>query len=189
MSQLNVLRAANYPRMPWKNGGGITTEIAVYPEGSELADFDWRVSITDVRAQGPFSKFPGCERTIVLLEGSGMILDAGSNGTIELRQAFQPHRFSGDWDVVGKLLGGPVRDFNLIVRRGRAWGELEVLPVTDRLQLAAPEGGTLIAHVLRGNLTDAWRGESLMADHDLSLAPVFSTPALIAVVRIGMNAR
>jgi uncharacterized protein len=170
--------------MPWKNGGGITTEIAVYPEGSGLGDFDWRVSVADVTSQGPFSRFPGCERTIMLLEGSGMILDAGSNRNIELRQAFQPHRFSGDWDIVGKLLGGPVRDFNLIVRRGRAWGELEVLSVTDRLQIAAPDGGTLIAHVLSGNLTDASRGESLMADHDLSLAPASSEPALIAVVSI-----
>ncbi len=27
MNELNVLRAVDYPRMPWKNGGGSTEEI------------------------------------------------------------------------------------------------------------------------------------------------------------------
>jgi environmental stress-induced protein Ves len=178
------LGSSDYKIMPWKNGGGITTEIAVYPQGSGLADFDWRVSIADMTSEGPFSSFPGCERTIMMLEGSGMILDAGSNGIIELREAFQPRRFSGDWHVMGRLLGGPVRDFNLIVRRGRTAGELNVLSLVESLELAAPEAGILIAHVMRGNVADAAQGETLVADDRLTLTSASSEPALIALVRI-----
>ncbi len=38
--------------MPWKNGGGVTTEICVSPPSGA---FDWRVSIATVNADGPFS--------------------------------------------------------------------------------------------------------------------------------------
>ena len=61
-----------YRRMPWKNGGGSTDEIATYPRGAGLDAFDWRVSIAHVASDGPFSRFPGVERTITLLEGAGM---------------------------------------------------------------------------------------------------------------------
>ena len=122
----------------------------------------------------------------MLLEGSGMILDAGSNGRIELKEAFRPQRFSGDWDVVGRPLGGPVRDFNLMVRRGRAGGELKVLTVANDLELACPNDGMLIVHVLRGNLTKASRGETLVADHDLAVAPDSFGPAVIALVTISL---
>jgi environmental stress-induced protein Ves len=47
--------------MPWKNGGGETTEIAVFPDGAGLSDFDWRVSMARVDGDGPFSSFPGIE--------------------------------------------------------------------------------------------------------------------------------
>ncbi|MGH8415137.1 MAG: HutD family protein, partial [Gammaproteobacteria bacterium] len=38
---------ANYRRMPWKNGCGWTTEIAVFPADAGLTGkpFDWRVSL------------------------------------------------------------------------------------------------------------------------------------------------
>ncbi|TIV74879.1 MAG: HutD family protein, partial [Mesorhizobium sp.] len=31
---MRILRAADYRVMPWKNGGGTTTEIAVSPDGA-----------------------------------------------------------------------------------------------------------------------------------------------------------
>ncbi|WP_431460998.1 HutD family protein, partial [Klebsiella pneumoniae] len=33
---MRILRAADYRSMPWKNGGGVTTEIAVSPAGAGL---------------------------------------------------------------------------------------------------------------------------------------------------------
>ena len=51
-----ILRSSDYQRMPWKNGGGATTEIwkAASPAGEML----WRLSIADVASDGRFWNFP-----------------------------------------------------------------------------------------------------------------------------------
>ena len=120
-----VLSPADYRRMPWKNGGGHTTEIAAFPAGAGLASFAWRVSVADVLQDGPFSAFPGIDRTLVLLEGEGIRL-SGEAAPIELRTTFAPIVFSGDASLHCSLLAGPVRDFNLMVRRGAARGKVVV---------------------------------------------------------------
>lgn len=106
--------------MPWKNGGGLTTEIYAGPPSG---DFDWRVSIATVNADGPFSKFNGYERHIMTLSGEGMVLDIEGRGKFNL-EPFRPFSFSGDAQVHGSLLQGPVQDFNLMVRRDFGSGTL-----------------------------------------------------------------
>jgi len=54
---MKLIPADAMRRMPWKNGGGVTTEIAIAPEGATLDNFDWRVSTAQVDAAGPFSRF------------------------------------------------------------------------------------------------------------------------------------
>ena len=122
--------------MPWKNGGGRTTEIAVHPPGAGLDAFDWRVSLADVEADGPFSPFPGIDRTIVLLDGAGMRL-AGGDHAIDLRVRYEPFSFSGDVPMTCTLLSGPVRDFNLMLRRGRVRGTVAALHGTARIAASA----------------------------------------------------
>ena len=78
---VRLLTPADFHSMPWKNGAGRTTEIAVHPPGAALDTFAWRVSIADVERDGPFSRFPGIDRTIVLLEGAGMRLRSGRSDT------------------------------------------------------------------------------------------------------------
>jgi uncharacterized protein len=112
--------------MPWKNGGGRTTELAAAPPGSTLDDFSWRVSIADVERDGPFSPFPGVDRTIVLLRGDGMEL-AHAHGSITLAVPYEPWAFSGDEPVECRLVGGAVRDFNLMTRRRTARGAVTVV--------------------------------------------------------------
>ena len=130
--------------MPWKNGGGVTTEIWVSPPGSGLAGapFDWRVSIADVASDGPFSKFAGYDRHIMLLNGRGMRLETDENGVIDLA-LYRPAAFSGDWTIVGKLSDGPVRDFNLMVARQQSsrvahLSKIDGTPAPDRRRLNAP---------------------------------------------------
>jgi environmental stress-induced protein Ves len=121
-----LLDPADYTSMPWKNGGGRTTEIATHPPGAALDAFLWRVSIADVASDGPFSHFPGVDRTIVLLDGAGMWL-ASRGREKELRTPFEPYRFSGDDAVDCTLIAGPVRDFNAMFRRGVARGSVTVV--------------------------------------------------------------
>ena len=123
---VRFLDSADYTSMPWKNGGGRTTEIAMHPPGAALDAFLWRVSIADVASDGPFSRFPGVERTIVLLDGAGMWLRSRGRER-ELRTPFEPYRFSGDDTVDCTLIAGPVRDFNAMFRRGAAHGTVSVV--------------------------------------------------------------
>jgi len=125
MTEHRVLSPTDYRRMPWKNGGGTTTEIAAHPAGAGMASFAWRVSIADVETDGPFSIFGGVDRTLVLLAGAGMRL-AGDGQPLELRTPFEPVVFSGDRNLSCGLVEGPVRDFNLMVRRGVARGSVVV---------------------------------------------------------------
>ena len=113
-------------RMPWKNGGGQTTEIAAHPAGASLADFDWRVSIAEINADGPFSAFAGVDRTLVLLAGAGVRL-TGTTHMAELRVPYEPYAFSGDDATACRLVDGPVRDFNLMLRRGCVRGRVVVV--------------------------------------------------------------
>ena len=139
-SMVRLLTPNDYRSMPWKNGAGRTTEIAVHPPGAALDAFAWRVSIADVERDGPFSRFPGIDRTIVLLAGSGMRLAGpgtspkgpgmGPKGTareVELTTRFVAHDFSGDDAIDCTLLAGPCRDFNAMFRRGRARGRVAVV--------------------------------------------------------------
>jgi environmental stress-induced protein Ves len=130
-----LIQPADYVRMPWKDGGGHTTEIAAHPPGASLADFDWRVSIADVTTDGAFSRLAGVDRTLVLLSGAGLRL-TGTSRAAELRAPYEPYAFSGDDATSCALVDGPVRDFNLMLRRGRVSGRVVV--VRDAAARIAP---------------------------------------------------
>lgn len=123
---IRLLEPAAYRTMPWRNGGGRTTEIAASPRDADLASFAWRVSIADIERDGPFSAFPGVDRTLVLLAGHGMRL-VGANGALELRAPLDAVTFAGEDPLDCALAAGPTRDFNLMVRRQSARGTLDVV--------------------------------------------------------------
>lgn len=173
------LTPADYHRMPWRNGGGTTTEVLVEPaEGAFL----YRVSIADVVSSGPFSLFAGYRRHIVLLEGAGMTLDCGAYGRTALAP-LEPHTFSGSWNVAGTLTAGPVRDLNVIVDRARAASTLEILRLTA--PLTTTSGDVCVVHVIEGTLNDAGPGDTLVTeagDSPCELVPRGS--AAVALARI-----
>ena len=106
--------------VPWKNGGGSTTEIAVFPPDAGFTDFDWRVSLATIGADGPFSVFPGVDRTLALVEGHGVTLDI--DGEPALVSTAEPVvSFEGDARVSAKLNRGPTTDFNAMTRTDRCY--------------------------------------------------------------------
>ncbi|MBC8745742.1 MULTISPECIES: HutD/Ves family protein [Paraburkholderia] len=135
MAGVTLIRGAELVAAPWKNGGGVTREVAAFPSpgGGQRAasnDFMWRVSVADVAQAGPFSRFDGVDRTLVLLCGAGMLLDelgdAGVVNTHALRQPLDIARFDGEARIDARLVDGATRDFNLMVRRDVAQGQMEV---------------------------------------------------------------
>ncbi len=135
MSQMQVLRAVNYPRMPWKNGGGSTEEIA-RDAGEGLDGFGWRLSIADIAESGGFSSFVGYQRIITVLQGDGMELQVDGEPSRALLP-FDAFMFSGESQVACRLLGGPIRDFNLIYSPQRYRARLQWLDGESRLYSSA----------------------------------------------------
>ncbi|MNZ45973.1 hypothetical protein D3C78_636410 [compost metagenome] len=135
---IRLLRAADYPRMPWKNGAGTTLEIT-RDAGDGLDGFGWRLSIADVGESGGFSAFSGYQRIITVLEGEGMSLTVDGVNSRPLH-ALDPFAFSGDSAVQCRLLDGAIRDFNLIYSPQRYRARLQWLHVdgTQRLFSSAP---------------------------------------------------
>lgn len=142
---LVIRRAATLVPTLWKNGRGTTCEIGIFPDGASLNDFVWRASMAEISIDGPFSHFPGVDRTLVLLGGAGMELDLQSRQDSEvhhaLREPFSTVDFSGEAPMKATLLDGPTHDFNLMVRRDVAAGEVSawrgpgVFPLPDDLVL------------------------------------------------------
>jgi environmental stress-induced protein Ves len=138
---------------PWKNGCGLTRELAMAPPDAAMDDFDWRLSIAAVARDAPFSAFPGVDRCIVLLDGAGLLLRTDS-ASHRLDRPFVPLAFSGDEPVQAELIEGATTDFNVMVRRGRWRAEVDEVsaapsPPADAglllcwhggLQVHAPDG-------------------------------------------------
>ncbi|MFE6158128.1 HutD family protein [Streptomyces sp. NPDC056486] len=132
----DVLRWSEYRSMPWKNGGGTTREVAsgavqaslpTTPSKEPADGFDWRVSVADVDAGGSFSPFPGIDRVITPVEGEGMVLTV--NGTPQPVGPLSPFAFSGDAATDCRLEAGPVRNMNVMTRRGRATAHVRIISV------------------------------------------------------------
>jgi environmental stress-induced protein Ves len=105
---------------PWKNGGGSTTQIAVFPPDAGFEEFDWRVSLATILDDGAFSEFPGIERTLALVDGHGMTLEVDGEPML-LSKADPVAVFDGESRVVAKLNRGASTDFNVMTRTDRCY--------------------------------------------------------------------
>ncbi|MGB5069213.1 MAG: HutD family protein [Albidovulum sp.] len=123
---MQIIHSNQFLRQPWKNGGGVTHEIAKAMKGDDLL---WRLSMADVAADGPFSFFPGLTRSLTVIEGDGIDLET-PDGPLTA-SPLAPVRFSGDTPVTGRLHHGPIRDLNLIFDAGRITAT--VTPLTGPL--------------------------------------------------------
>ena len=145
------LPASGYRSMAWKNGQGVTHEIAREPATGD--SFLWRLSIADVAADGDFSLFPGCDRTITLIQGAGMELDFDEAPAKRIDRHFMPFDFAGDWHCRGRLIEGPIRDFNLIVDRSRVRAETLVLRLREAPVEADIADGRIFVYCGEGQLS------------------------------------
>lgn len=158
---LHRFALADLAPTPWKNGGGSTREVVCQPPGTGMDSFDWRVSIASIAQSGPFSVFPGIDRTILLLAGDGVQLHAPGHFDHRLDTPALPFAFAGDVAVDCTLLGGESTDFNVMTRRGVVCADVAVHH--SAATIPAAMGGVLL--VLEGD----WQLAS--APKMLDLAP------------------
>ncbi|WP_244490188.1 HutD family protein [Rhizobium sp. Root483D2] len=160
-SQLHILKASNHRRMPWKNGGGETVEIAVFPPEADLAGFGWRVSMATVASDGPFSVFAGIDRTLSILEGKGMELDIAGRPSTLLTQASHPLAFPADAQTSARLVSGPIVDLNVMTRRGQWTHQVERRVVEGQHHLDAEGGVTMLLSLGNMRIDSQGHGEEL----------------------------
>jgi len=119
----SILDPAGYRRTPWKNGGGVTIDIAgEHRPGTDPAGWDgmiWRFGRTRIERPGPFSDLSGNDRILAVVEGSGLVLHPDGQAPLDVRAPFAPVRFPGEWKIASELTEGPVGVINLIADRTR----------------------------------------------------------------------
>jgi len=188
---VQVLRAEERAAAPWKNGGGVTSEVAAHPEGAGTSDFVWRVSIADVAQSGPFSIFEGVDRIITVVEGLGMALTVDGVQRV-MTAPYEPFAFSGDCETQCELLGGPIVDFNVMVRRADATARIQI--ARDRVAVHPEAGTCVLAVVLQGSVVLGGTSvrldrldAALFAEGDAADIDVVGVLALVAVDTCGSD--
>jgi uncharacterized protein len=106
---VRIIKFSELETVPWKNGGGITREIAALRSGDKIV---WRLSMADVTSDGAFSNFAGLTRILTVIAGAGIRL-IGEDCVLEANYCM-PVEFSGALPIEATLTGGPIRDLNLI---------------------------------------------------------------------------
>lgn len=154
---MRLLKASERAARPWKNGGGVTFDVASFPEGSSLDTFAWRISIAEVAGDGPFSRFEGIDRSTAILAGEGFRLTFGDGRVEDLRLDAPALAYPGDVDAQCTLLGGPVRDLNVMTRRGVYRHRLRLVRgdcvVEGEAVLVCPRGAARITTAGRATIT------------------------------------
>lgn len=158
-----IIRLPDCPARPWKNGLGRTRELAVHPPTAGSEDFVWRVSVAEVDSAAPFSRFPGVDRQIVLLDGAGFTMQLEDGQVHALTTPLAPFAFAGEPCVQISLTGGATRDFNLMWRRHQACARIIPCLLAGEHRLAP---STVLVYCARGAIStgagtlesgDAWR--------------------------------
>ena len=134
---MEIIRFADLKAEPWRNGGGVTRQIASQPtpaspiqDGAGDGGWDWRVSIADVTKAGEFSPFPGMERVLTVIEGELLLLSV--DGAEHLMEKYRPFRFAGGAATVSKLPTGDVRNLNVITRTGAFKGFTSIIELSKK---------------------------------------------------------
>jgi len=132
---MEIIRYAELKAHPWRNGGGVTLELASHPtsasqDGPAAAGWDWRVSIADMSKAGDFSAYPGMDRVLTVVEGELLLLSV--DGAEHPLEKYRPFRFSGDAAASGALPTGDIRDLNVITRRGVFKGYTSIIELSKK---------------------------------------------------------
>ena len=131
---IQIFPPQNFKKIPWKNGQGITTELAINTGGT-LNDFDWRISIASVIEDGLFSNFSGYLRNLILIQGNGIKLNHDNHTTDVLENILDLATFDGSSQTIGTLINGPIKDFNIMTNKENYVTEIETIKQNNNIRL------------------------------------------------------
>ena len=182
LMKTTLLKPEDYTRAPWKNGGGVFTDIAgAHRPGATTKDWDsllWRFASTPIVAPGPFSHMPGIDRLQMVIGGRGLVLNAGGQEFDE-REPFTTVRFTGEMEIVTELEAGPVEVVNLMARRGAAEIEMSALKEPGERPLPA---GTHLVYALSDDCSIRLNGEEFLVSRGSTLKVELAEASRLAFV-------
>ena len=158
------------------------------PEASGF-DFEWRLSVAEVHASGPFSRFAGIDRTLAVLNGS-MSLAIDRQGPLEIRARSPALSFSGEAITVADVVE-PVTDVNLMTRHGLFQGTLEWIDLAGPATIGDQHADIVILVVdpvlLRGSLLEPFDAVWCKPGHPAVVQPMNESAYLLLarIRRIG----
>jgi hypothetical protein len=173
--------------LPWKNGGGTTTEVAISPVAA-ANNFDWRVSVATIESDSVFSLFPEVDRVLMPLSPGGLVLqDAGGRHPIA---RFESFGFAGETPIEAVDVAQRSLDLNLMTRRGVGVGAMTTTRVAGVHEFSRAIDGIGLIVVLEGELRtdDGVVLEPLDAVQLDAGATQFRGRALVAVVSLSAPA-
>ncbi len=147
MSRPKIIRESELLAVPWRNGGGVTREIAAQRQGEAIV---WRLSMADVESDGPFSRFDGMTRILTVIDGNGM--DLIGNGVTLNAPLSVPVTFDGGLAIMARLANGPVKDLNLIFDSSLCKGGVVRLEGPCRHALLPLQRTSFAVHCLAGEV-------------------------------------
>jgi uncharacterized protein len=169
LAGITRLDPKTYRRTPWKNGGGVTVDIAdAYRADAEPGGWSgmlWRLGRTQIATPGPFSDLTGYDRILTVIGGRGLVLDIEGGAALDVREPFRPVRFRGEDRITSRLEAGPVNVLNLLADRTRYAIDIAILGGGDARALNHTTG---IAYALEDSAITAG-GAALRLNQDKAL--------------------
>jgi len=147
---MRIIRRAAFTTVPWKNGGGVTHEALRVPAGAVHHQF--RISVAEIDASGPFSDFTGYRRHMVLLQGAGLRLRFSNGARAALQRVGDLVEFDGGLHTECDLLAGACVDLNLLTSQAIESADARVERLTRPLVLAADAAATFAVFCICGSV-------------------------------------
>ena len=177
---MHVLKRNELVDVPWKNGGGITRNIAKGLADNRTA---WTISRADVAQDGPFSDFTGMTRVLTVVSGGAMELQASSH-TITAHM-WQPVYFDGALKVQSSLTEGPLTDLNLMFDPILCDGLVITHCDPFKGLVVRPKHGLLAFHVMAGapkiNAVHTAEGDTVFIDNNDATLNLDEEDALLEI--------
>lgn len=169
---LGIVRSGDREPVPWKNGQGATREIARRLLGVRGPRFVWRISVSDIHEDADLAAFPGVQRSVTLVSGTGATLEvAGESRPLE---PFAPLAFDAAAEAHVRVTDGPVSLLNVLTVRNRMDANVRVADLSDGRPLSLA-GATVLVQL---------DGEATVYTADGANAPVSPLDALVPRPRV-----
>ncbi|TPX43504.1 hypothetical protein SeLEV6574_g05022, partial [Synchytrium endobioticum] len=144
--KIEVLSTSDYKFMPWKNGLGVTSEIAIRPEGRECKkdNFLWRLSLSEIKDTCSFSVFPNYDIGLLILPDEEMtpqkalvnppaLLHHNDHETAVVLRPLIPYTYNGEVPTTCHVRSPPLRHLTILAHRDKTL-------VTVNVETICPHG-------------------------------------------------